>query len=109
MNDLLDRLVRVDTASLCDAGPGLRVAGSELRPIVAGTRMVGRAITADARDDLMPVLGALELAGSGDVLVVAAGGPRAMAGELFVTEALRCGLAGIIIDGFCRALPMLMT
>jgi len=109
MSDLLDRLARVDTASLCDAGPGLRVAGPELRPIVAGVRMVGRAVTADARDDLMPVLGALELAGPGDVLVVAAGGRRAMAGELFVTEARRRGLAGIVIDGFCRDLPMLVT
>src|SRR5262249_10780183 len=107
MNELIDRLSRVDTASLCDAGPHLRVAGPELRPIVAGTGMVGRAVTADAHDDLMPVLGALELAGPGDILVVAAGGPRAMAGELFVTEARRCGLAGIVIDGFCRDLPML--
>jgi 4-hydroxy-4-methyl-2-oxoglutarate aldolase len=112
MNDLLVRLAGVDTASLCDAGPSLRVAGPELRPIVAGTRLVGRAVTADAGDDLMPVLGALELAGPGDVLVVAAGeqagGPRAVAGELFLTEARRRGVAGVVIDGFCRDLPMLL-
>jgi 4-hydroxy-4-methyl-2-oxoglutarate aldolase len=100
--DLLTRLARLDTASLCDAGAQLRVAGPELRPIVAGTKMVGRAVTADSGGDLMPVLGALELAGPGDVLVVAAGGPRAVAGELFVTEARRRGLAGIVVDGFCR-------
>lgn len=109
MTDLLDRIAAVDTASLCDAGPGLRVAPPELRPMVAGVRMVGRAVTADAGGDLMPVLGALELAGPGDVLVVAAGGPRAVAGELFATEARRRGLAGIVIDGFCRDLHMLMT
>jgi regulator of RNase E activity RraA len=109
MTDLLDRIARVDTASLCDAGPGLRVAGPELRPIVAGTRMVGRAVTADARDDLMAVLGALDLAAPGDVLVVAAGGTRAMAGELFVTEARRRGLHGIVVDGFCRDLQMLVS
>ena len=108
MNDLLERLALVDAAALCDAAPALRVAGSELRPIVAGTRMVGRAVTADARGDLMSVLGGLEAAGPGDVLVVAAGGPRAVAGELFITEALRRGLAGIVIDGYCRDLPMLM-
>ena len=109
MTDLLDRLARVDTASLCDAGAGLRVAGPELRPIAAGTWMVGRAVTADAGGDLMPVLGALELVGPGDVLVVAAGGPRAVAGELFVTEALRRGLAGIVIDGFCRDLHTVVS
>jgi 4-hydroxy-4-methyl-2-oxoglutarate aldolase len=108
VTDLLDRLARVDTASLCDAGPVLRVTGPELRPIVTGASMVGRAVTADAGGDLMPVLGALELAGPGDVLVVAAGGPAAMAGELFVTEARRRGLAGIVIDGFCRDLNMVV-
>jgi regulator of RNase E activity RraA len=109
MTDLLERLARVDTASLCDAGPGLRVASPDLRPIAAGASMVGRAVTADAGGDLMPVLGALELAGPGDILVVAAGGPRAVAGELFATEAKRRGLAGIVVDGFCRDLSTLVS
>jgi 4-hydroxy-4-methyl-2-oxoglutarate aldolase len=109
VTNLLDRLALVDTASLCDAGPGLRLAGPELRPIVAGTWMIGRAVTADAGGDLMPVLGALELAGPGDIVVVANGGPRAVAGELFATEARRRGLAGMVIDGFCRDLHTLVT
>src|SRR5262249_41408240 len=109
MNDLLDRLSRVDTASLCDADPGLRVVGPELRPIGAGLTMVGRAVTADAGDDLMAVLGALDLAGPGDVLVVASGVRRAMAGELFVTEARRRGLAGLVVDGFCRDVRMVVS
>jgi 4-hydroxy-4-methyl-2-oxoglutarate aldolase len=37
------------------------------------------------------------------VLVVDGGGrPPALAGELFASEAKRRGLAGIVIDGFCR-------
>ena len=100
---LLDRLRRVDTTSLVDAGPGLRVLPLDLRPVRPGSRLVGRAVTADARQDLMSVLAGLALAGPGDVLVVAAGGDdRAVAGELFATEAVRRGLAGIVIDGRCR-------
>jgi regulator of RNase E activity RraA len=42
------------------------------------------------------------------VLVVATGGAGlAMAGELFATEALRRGMAGLIIDGYCRDLATL--
>ena len=41
--------------------------------------------------------------GPGDVLIVATGGSQhAVAGELFAGEAARRGMAGIIIDGFCR-------
>src|SRR5690349_1355209 len=100
---LRQRLSHVDTASLCDAGPDLRVLPSELRPIAPGTQIVGRAVTADAGEDLMSVLAALHQAGSGDVLVVATtGARRAVAGELFATEALRRGMAGLVIDGLCR-------
>jgi 4-hydroxy-4-methyl-2-oxoglutarate aldolase len=103
MDDLITRLGAVDTASLCDAGPDLRVLPPELRPLAFGYRLAGRAVTVDAGDDLMSVLGGLHAAGPGDVLVVATDGAgRAMAGELFGSEALRRGLAGIVIDGYCR-------
>jgi regulator of RNase E activity RraA len=36
------------------------------------------------------------------VLVVAGSDEHAVAGELFATEALRRGMAGIVIDGLCR-------
>ncbi len=99
---LRQRLAAVDPASLCDAGPTLRVLPPELRPVAPGGQLVGRAVTA-AADDLMSVLAGLDLAGPGDVLVVAAGGAdHAVAGELFATEALRRGLAGMVVDGYCR-------
>lgn len=100
--DLLRRLAAVDTTSLIDAGPGLRVLPAALRPIRAGVRLVGRAVTVDGREDLVPVLAGLAAAGPGDVLVVAGHPEHAVAGELFATEALRRGLAGIVIDGRCR-------
>ncbi len=104
---LLSQLNGVDAASLADAG--LPILPNEIRPIRPGLRLVGRAVTASGAD-LMPVLGALAQAGPGDVLVVATGGARrAVAGELFATEALRRGVAGIVIDGYCRDLATLLT
>lgn len=59
--------------------------------------------TARADRDLMSVLAALRQAGAGDVLVVDAGGQdRAVAGELFATEAQRRGLAGLVLQAAAR-------
>jgi 4-hydroxy-4-methyl-2-oxoglutarate aldolase len=99
---VLERLARVDTTSLVDAGRSLRVLPATLLPVRRGLRLAGRALTVDARDDLMPVLAGLQQAGPGDVLVVAGSDEHAVAGELFATEALRRGVAGIVIDGLCR-------
>jgi 4-hydroxy-4-methyl-2-oxoglutarate aldolase len=103
MDTLLERLRAVDTTTLSDAGKQLRVMDGALRPLRTGLKLVGRAVTVAARDDLMPVLDGLARAGAGDVLVVDGGATdRALAGELFGNEALGRGLAGIVIDGACR-------
>ena len=100
---LLARLGVIDTASLSDANKALAVLAPTIRPLVPGLRMAGRAVTAKANDDLMSVIGALQIAGPGDVLVVAAGDRNeAVSGELFGTEAFRRGLAGVVIDGMSR-------
>jgi 4-hydroxy-4-methyl-2-oxoglutarate aldolase len=100
---LLSRLGRLDASTVSDAGRSLRVLPAAIRPVSAGRRLLGRAVTAKARDDLLAVLGALQHSGPGDVLVVAAGGSqRAVVGELFAGEAARRGMAGIVIDGLCR-------
>jgi 4-hydroxy-4-methyl-2-oxoglutarate aldolase len=100
---MVERLTRVDTTSLVDAGHGLRVLPTAIRAVRQGLRLIGRALTVDARGDLMSVLAGLQQSGPGDVLVVAAGSDEhAVAGELFATEALRRGVAGIVIDGLCR-------
>lgn len=101
--DLLERLRHIDTASLSDANKELRVLSPAIRPLVVGGRMAGRAVTAVAHDDLMSVIGALEIGGVGDILVVSAGGcDRAVSGELFATEAFRRGMSGVVIDGLSR-------
>jgi regulator of RNase E activity RraA len=102
-DELFARLRLIDTASLSDADKSLPVLPPAVRPLVPGLKLVGRAVTAEANGDLMSVIGALELAGAGDVLVVSAGqDERAVAGELFGTEAFRRGLAGVVIDGLSR-------
>ena len=107
--ELVRRLQGVDSTSLVDAGPTLRVLPPGLRPVRDGARAVGTAVPVDSRDDLVPVLVGLRSAGAGDVLVVTGSYGRALAGELFATEALRRGLAGIVIDGFCRDTRTLRT
>lgn len=102
-DELLGRLRLIDTASLSDANKALPVLPSAIRPLLPGLKMVGRAVTAKANGDLMSVIGALEIAGPGDVLVVSAGiDDQAVSGELFGTEAFRRGLSGVVIDGLSR-------
>ncbi len=102
-DELLARLRLIDTTSLSDADKALGVLPPAIRPLLPGLRMAGRAVTAKANGDLMSVIGALEIAGAGDVLVVSAGiDDQAVAGELFGTEAFRRGLAGVVIDGLSR-------
>lgn len=103
MDDLLQRLSALDTTTLADAGRQLRVMDAGLRPVAPSRKLVGRAVTVAAGSGLMPVVDALERAAAGDVLVIdGEGGTRALAGELFASEAHRKGLAGIVIDGRCR-------
>lgn len=100
---LLDRLAHLSTTSLVDAAPSLRILPPRLRPVTRGGHLVGRAVTARADRDLMSVIHALRASGPGDVLVVDAGGDdRAVAGELFGTEAQRRGLAGLVVLGRTR-------
>lgn len=101
--NLLDRLGHLSTTSLVDASPTLRILPPGLRPLAPGAHLVGRVVTARANRDLMSVIHGLRESGPGDVLVVDAGGDdRAVAGELFGTEAQRRGLAGLVIHGRSR-------
>ncbi|MGH3517763.1 MAG: RraA family protein [Haloechinothrix sp.] len=105
MAALLDRLALLPVSTLCDADKTLPVVDPTIRAMLPGCRVAGPAHTVVAHDDHLAVLVALELADPGSVLVIdTLGGRRAVCGELFATEARRRGLAGIVVDGFCRDL-----
>jgi regulator of RNase E activity RraA len=102
-DELITRLLQIEVSALCDADKELPVLEPQIRAMVPDVRFAGPALTVVARDDHLPLFAALEAARPGDVLVVVnPGGRRAVAGELFATEAKRRGLAGIVIDGLCR-------
>ena len=103
MDPLVERLAALQVSSLCDADKGLAVIDPQIHAMLPGSRLAGPAFPVVAHDDHLPLLVALRLAEPGSVLVVATDGHRrAVSGELFATEALRRGLAGIVIDGYCR-------
>jgi len=101
--DIRSILEKVSAANLSDALHRGGVAEG-LRPLAPGTRLVGTAVTVRtvAGDWAKPVE-AIDVASSGDVLVVDAGGrPPAVWGELATTSALGRGLAGLVVDGAVR-------
>jgi len=107
---LRQRLLQLDPAALCDADKRLRVMDPALRSIKPGLKLVGTAFTLVWPDDHLTVLKALIDAKPGDVLVIdTRGGRRAVAGELFATEALNRKLGGIVVDGAVRDTATLRT
>ncbi len=101
--ELTERLLQIEVSALSDADKTLPVLDPAVRAMVPDVRMAGPAFTVTSEDDHLPTFSALAEAQPGDVLVIATnGGVKAVLGELFATEALRRGLAGIVIDGNCR-------
>lgn len=87
------------------ADRGAHVLGSRIKPLRPGARLHGRALTISVPPgDNLAIHAALALARAGDVLVIDGGAyiERALMGGIMCTQALRAGIAGIIIDGAIR-------
>ena len=103
--DLARRYLDVPVANVSDCMARMTAGGPRLRPMHAGGRMAGPALTIKARpgDNLM-IHKALQMAKPGDIIVVDAGGDltNALIGEIMVGDAVKQGLGGFVMNGAIR-------
>lgn len=105
MKSVVERLQKLDTASLSDAMWKQNAMDSAIKPILPGTQMIGQALTIrTAPSDFMTVLASLDHIKPGHVLLVDASRvtESAVMGELVCYEARRLGAVGIVVDGAVR-------
>lgn len=99
------RYLDVPVANVSDSMSRMTAGGPRVRPLHAGGRLSGPALTVKTRpgDNLM-IHKALTLIEKGDVLIVDGGGDltTALVGELMISHAIQAGAAGVIINGAVR-------
>ncbi|MFY7065809.1 NAD(P)-binding domain-containing protein [Nocardiopsis changdeensis] len=103
--ELIDAFAEIPTAAIGDARDRLGFLSSRIRPVWAGARLAGRALTVQTRPgDNKALHRALAVARPGDVLVVDGGGDdsRALLGELIAERAVNRGVRGMVVDGAVR-------
>lgn len=98
----IDGFRNAATALLADAHPSVSALGEPLRNFGKRRYFIGEALTIHSGS--LAQWKALDLAHAGQVLVIATGGRRNESefGAVFVTLALRKGIAAIVTDGLLR-------
>jgi 4-hydroxy-4-methyl-2-oxoglutarate aldolase len=108
---MLDRLAELSTVLVADACVRLhgerRLVPPGLRPVVAGSRVAGRALPVRHYGSVDVFLEALGEAEEGDVLVLDNRGRtrEACIGDLVVLEAKAAGIAGLVVWGLKPEAP----
>ena len=104
---------RYSTALLADAAfrseVPVQVAPAGILPIRDATKLAGPIRTVRANNDLVSILGVVHRAEPGDIVVIT--NPTkdvGVLGDVIATEAQRKGLAGFVVDGRVRDIPVLM-
>lgn len=95
----------VETGPVGDALGRSAAMDAAIKPVVAGARVVGTAVTVRTRPcDNLAIYKGLDVAGPGDVLVVAVKGypTHSVWGDLTSEIARTKGLAGMVTDGMVR-------
>lgn len=102
---MAEKFRAIAVANISDEMARMTAGGTRLRPMHAGGRLSGPAVTVKTRpgDNLM-VHKAIDIAEPGDVLVVDAGGDltNSIMGELMLMHMIARKLGGIVIDGAVR-------
>ena len=97
--------LNIPVANVSDCMARMTAGGARLRPMHAGGRMAGPALTVKTRpgDNLM-IHKALQLAREGDVIVVDGGGDltNSLIGEIMIGDAIQKRLGGVVINGAIR-------
>jgi len=104
-DEVVAGLAALDTVFIGDAMSKFNSMAAEVRPVVEGMRLAGRARTVrPALGDNLAVYLAIERVGPGDVLVIESRGLRSVAqwGDLTSAAALSAGAGGAVMDGAVR-------
>lgn len=105
--DLVAKYKEMPVANVSDSMSRMTAGGARLRPMHASGQLSGPALTVKTRpgDNLM-LHHALDIAEPGDVIVCDGGGDltNSLMGEIMLRQAIKNGVAGIILDGAVRDL-----
>lgn len=108
--DIQERLQRLSSSAVADARGKRGALEGAIRRLHGTGTVAGPLITAKcAEGSVSAVLRALADAEPGQVLFVQGTGEWAYSGELTAVEAVRCGIAALVIDGYIRDLERLVT
>lgn len=103
--DYVAKYKGIPTANISDCMSRMAAAGARIRPMHANGGLVGPAFTVKTRPgDNLLVHKALDMAESGDVIVVDVGGDltNSIIGEIMSSYARMRGIAGFVINGAIR-------